>query len=61
MSEAPSPESTPAPRGEDVEGWDEEMAELLARVGPITRRLCGVARGDADEEDYERYLLEKYG
>ena len=28
--------------------------------GPITRRLLGIAQGAADEEDYHRFLLEKY-
>lgn len=28
---------------------------------PITRRLYGVAAGRAEEDDYHRYLLEKYG
>jgi len=36
---------------------DEELADLP----PITRRLFGIAAGGPDEEDYHRYLLEKYG
>ena len=36
---------------------DDAEAEL---TGPITRRLLGIARGAGDEEDYHRFLLEKY-
>lgn len=28
---------------------------------PTVRRLLGIARGGPDQEDYHRYLLEKYG
>jgi hypothetical protein len=28
---------------------------------PIVRRLLGIAEGGPDQEDYRRYLLEKYG
>ncbi len=28
---------------------------------PTVRRLLGVASGEADHDDYHRYLLEKYG
>ena len=30
-------------------------------LGPITRRLAGIAKGAGDEEDYHQYLLRKYG
>jgi hypothetical protein len=36
---------------------EQEASELP----PITRRLNGIAKGGPDEEDYHRYLLEKYG
>lgn len=28
---------------------------------PTVRRLIGIGKGQADEEDYRKYLLEKYG
>jgi hypothetical protein len=31
-----------------------------AELAPITRSLYGIAAGGPDEEDYHRYLLEKY-
>lgn len=45
----------PAASGQaDEEGWEAELT-------PGVRALLGVAAGPADEEDYHRYLLEKYG
>lgn len=59
-----------------VEQHDTSIAELVstilsklpleedfdsAELPPITRRLYGVATDGPDEEDYHRYLLEKYG
>ncbi|HEU4457157.1 MAG TPA: DUF6364 family protein [Longimicrobium sp.] len=32
-----------------------------AELTPTVRRLLGIAEGGPDEEDYHRYLLEKYG
>ncbi|HEX8320846.1 hypothetical protein [Longimicrobium sp.] len=37
---------------------DEEWIQSLP---PITRRLLGVARQGADEDDYKEYLWQKYG
>ena len=37
-----------------------EDEEDLNINGPITRRLFGLAKGGPDEEDYHRFLLEKY-
>jgi Family of unknown function (DUF6364) len=34
--------------------------EVTARLSPAVRRLYGIAEGGPDEEDYHRYLLEKY-
>ena len=39
---------------------EDDEAEFLASLPPITRRLYGIAAGPADEEDYRRHLLEKY-
>ena len=36
---------------------EEEEADLT----PTVRRLMGIAKGDTDEEDYHRHLLDKYG
>jgi len=38
-------------------GEDDDLRDL----SPTTRRLYGIARGGPDEEDYHRYLLDKYG
>ena len=39
----------------------DEAGDYMAGLGPIARQFVGVAKGgDADEEDYHRYLLEKY-
>lgn len=32
-----------------------------AELTPTVRRLLGIAKGGADEEDYHQYLLDKYG
>ena len=37
-----------------------EDDERLTDLRPITKRLCGIAKGGGDENDYHRYLLEKY-
>ena len=37
----------------------EASDELRAQLPPVTRSLLGIARGGA-EEDYRRYLEEKY-
>lgn len=39
-------------------GKDQEPR--VVPLPPVTRRLLGIARG-VDEEDYRRYLEEKYG
>jgi Family of unknown function (DUF6364) len=40
---------------------DEDAEDYMAGLGPIGRQFVGVARGaEVDEEDYHRYLLEKY-
>lgn len=36
---------------------DDEEAELT----PTVRRLLGIGKGDGDEEDYQRHLLDRYG
>jgi len=36
---------------------DDDRVEIR---GPITRRLLGIAKGAGDEEDYHRFLEEKY-
>ncbi|HEX8832505.1 MAG TPA: DUF6364 family protein [Longimicrobium sp.] len=36
---------------------EEEESDLT----PAVRRLVGIAKGGADEEDYHRHLVEKYG
>ena len=36
------------------ERWHSELS-------PAVRRMLGAGAGPADEEDYHRYLLEKYG
>jgi len=36
------------------EAWHDELS-------PAVRRILGAGAGPADEEDYHRYLLEKYG
>lgn len=38
----------------------EEDEQELA-LSPTVRRLYGIAEGGPDEDDYHRYLLEKYG
>ncbi len=43
------------PNGSGREGHD----DLRDQLPPVTRRLLGVARG-VSEEDYKRYLEEKY-
>lgn len=43
------------PNGSDQEGHD----DLRDQLPPVTRRLLGIARG-VSEEDYKRYLEEKY-
>jgi Family of unknown function (DUF6364) len=40
---------------------DEGDEEWVAKLTPTVRSLLGVATGSGDEEDYHRYLLEKYG
>jgi hypothetical protein len=40
---------------------DDADEEWVAKLTPAVRSLLGVAAGPADEEDYHRYLLEKYG
>lgn len=30
-------------------------------LSPTVRRLRGIAKGDVDEDDYRRHLIEKYG
>ena len=30
-------------------------------LSPTVRRLRGIAKGDVDEEDYLKHLLDKYG
>jgi hypothetical protein len=37
----------------DDSAWEAELT-------PTVRRLLGIASGDVDEDDYHRYLLEKY-
>ena len=61
MSESSDPLSAPLSDAEKEAQWEADLAEALANAGPITRKLYGIAKGDADEEDYKRYLLEKYG
>jgi hypothetical protein len=40
---------------------DEEAEDYMAGLGPVGRQFVGIARGaQAEEEDYHRYLLEKY-
>lgn len=40
---------------------DESLEALRKTLPPITRSLLGIARGaNVDEEDYHRYLEEKY-
>ncbi|HEU4561877.1 MAG TPA: hypothetical protein VFS20_28890 [Longimicrobium sp.] len=39
----------------------DDAEDYMAGLGPIGRQFVGVAKGaDVDEEDYRRYLLEKY-
>ena len=38
-----------------------EEGEEKADRPPIVRSLLGAAEGGPDEEDYHRYLLDKYG
>jgi len=38
-----------------------EEADGVASLSPTVRRLLGIAEGGPDEEDYHRYLMEKYG
>jgi hypothetical protein len=38
-----------------------EEGEVISELSPAVRRLYGIAEGGPDEEDYHRYLLEKYG
>lgn len=40
---------------------DDGDEEWVAKLTPAVRSLLGVAAGPGDEEDYHRYLLEKYG
>ncbi|HEX8209393.1 MAG TPA: DUF6364 family protein [Longimicrobium sp.] len=37
------------------------LDEAPSELSPIVRRLRGIAKGDVDEDDYHRHLLEKYG
>lgn len=40
---------------------DDDAEDYMAGLGPIGRQFVGVAKGaEVDEEDYRRYLLEKY-
>jgi hypothetical protein len=48
------PGAVPQVSGPEDEDWVRELT-------PGVRTLLGIAAGDADEEDYRRYLLEKYG
>lgn len=38
---------------------DDEAREK--QLSPAVRRLLGIAAGRVDEEDYRRYLVDKYG
>jgi hypothetical protein len=40
---------------------DAEEEEWQRDLSPTIRRLLAVGRGEADEEDYREYLMEKYG
>ena len=40
---------------------DKEEEEWQRGLSPRIRRLLGSGRGEADEEDYHEYLMEKYG
>ncbi|MHB9110604.1 MAG: DUF6364 family protein [Armatimonadota bacterium] len=41
---------------------DTPIEDEVENLPPITRELCGLLAGaDVDEEDYRRYLIEKYG
>lgn len=37
------------------------LDEGESELSPTVRRLRGIAKGDVDEDDYHRHLIEKYG
>jgi Family of unknown function (DUF6364) len=52
--DGPAAPATHVTQGEDAGDWE-------AQLTPGVRRLLGAGAGQADEEDYHRYIEEKYG